>query len=171
MPKYSVSEVLDIIKALTAEEILELQQSLSSVLSMIATDAKAVDSHSQNIEGITIGNGNAGIEFNQTKSDRVSNITQTQATLNNVAELREVLAFLSKLKQDIAASNNLNVIEKKTLEVPIQTIEEELKKPNPDKNSVKESLEFLKKSLIGVAELAKPVLEIAPLIAKFWGGI
>jgi hypothetical protein len=72
MPKYSVSEVLDIIKALTAEEILELQQSLSSVLSMIATDAKAVDSHSQNIEGITIGNGNAGIEFNQTQADRGS---------------------------------------------------------------------------------------------------
>ena len=169
MPKYSVSEVLDIIKSLTTEERLELQQSLSSILSTIATDAKTVNSRSQNMQGINIGNGNAGILLNQGDGNNF-NQNSTLATLNNT-EMQEALRILSKLKQDIAASNELNLIEKKTLEVPIQTIEEELNKPNPDKSSVNEALEFLKKSLMGMAELAKPVLELAPLVAKFWGGI
>lgn len=169
MPKYSVREVLDIIKALTTEERLELQQSLISILSTTATDAKTVNSRSQNMHGINIGNGNAGILLNQGDGNNF-NQNSTLATLNNT-EMQEALRLLSKLKQDIAASNELNLIEKKTLEVPIQTIEEELNKPNPDKSSVNEALEFLKKSLIGMAELAKPVLEIAPLVAKFWGGI
>ena len=169
MPKYSVSEVLDIIKSLTTEERLELQQSLSSILSTIATDAKTVNSRSQNMQGLNIGNGNAGILLNQGDGNNF-NQNSTLATLNNT-EMQEALRILSKLKQDIAASNELNLIEKKTLEVPIQTIEEELNKPNPDKSSVNEALEFLKKSLMGMAELAKPVLELAPLVAKFWGGI
>ncbi|MBN3906579.1 MAG: hypothetical protein HWQ35_08465 [Nostoc sp. NMS1] len=172
MPKYSVSEVLDIIKNFTAEEKSELQQSLSSVLDTIGTAAKTVESHSQNIEGINIGSGNSDIAFTQQQADRGSSVNQsrTQATLQN-ADAQEALTFLSKLKQDITASNALNLIEKKTLEIPLQTIEGELKKPQPDKSLVEQSIEALKKSLKGVAELAEPVLKLAPLIAKVWAGI
>ncbi|MBD2512173.1 hypothetical protein H6G91_33985 [Nostoc muscorum FACHB-395] len=172
MPKYSVSEVLDIIKSFTAEEKLELQQSLPSVLDTIITPAKAAESHSQNIGGINIGSGNSDIALNQQQADRGSSVNQsrTQATLQN-ADAQEALTFLSKLKQDITASNALNPIEKKTLEIPLQTIEGELKKPQPDKSLVEQSIEALKKSLKGVAELAEPVLKLAPLIAKVWVGI
>jgi hypothetical protein len=172
MPKYSVSEVLDIIKSLTESEKLELQQSLPSVLGTIATTAKAVESHSQSIEGITIGNSNSGINFNQTQADRGSNINQSkiQARLQNI-DVQEALTLVSKLKQDIAASNALNPIEKKTLEVPLQTIEEELNKPKPEKNLVDQSIAALKKGLTGVVELADPMLKLVPLVAKVWVGI
>lgn len=53
MPKYSVSEVVEIIKYLTDSEKLELQQSLPSVLSTVAA-TKAAKFPSQNIEGIKI---------------------------------------------------------------------------------------------------------------------
>jgi hypothetical protein len=172
MPKYSVSEVLDIIKNLTAQEKLELQQSLPSVLGTMGTIAKTVESHSQNIEGINIGSGNSDIAFNQQQADRGSSVNQsrTQAKLENV-DVQEALKLLSTLKQDIVASNALNPIEKKTLEVPLQTIEGELKKPKPDKSLVEQSIEALKKGLTGVAELADPVLKLVPLVAKIWVGI
>ncbi len=160
MPKYSVSEVLEIIKNLTASEKLELQQSLPSILGTVAA-AKAVESHSQNMEGIKIGDGNSDIGFNQIQADQGSSINQnkTEATLQN-ADVQSALKFLSTLKQDIVASNSLNQIEKKALEVPLQTIEEELKQPKPDKNLVEQSIEALKKGLTGVAELADPVLKL-----------
>ncbi|MHC5914837.1 MAG: hypothetical protein ACYTXE_28470 [Nostoc sp.] len=172
MPKYSVSEVLDIIKNFTPEEKLELQQSLPSVLNTVDTAPKTAESHSQNIGGINIGSGNSDIAFTQQQADRGSSVNQsrTQATLQN-ADAQEALTFLSKLKQDITVSNALNPIEKKTLEVPLQTIEGELKKPKPDKSLVEQSIEALKKSLTGVAELAEPMLKLAPLIAKVWVGI
>ncbi|MDZ8054956.1 MAG: hypothetical protein RMX68_016125 [Aulosira sp. ZfuVER01] len=172
MPKYSVGEVLEIIKNLTDEEKLELQESLPSVLGSIATAAKVVESHSQNIEGITIGSGNSGIDFNQNQADGGSNVSQSkiQARVQNV-DVQEALTLLSKLKQDIATSNALNPIEKKTLEVPLQTIEGELNKPKPDKNLVEQSIAALKKGLTGVAEIAEPALKLAPLVAKLWAGI
>ncbi|MCC5650441.1 hypothetical protein LC609_11435 [Nostoc sp. XA013] len=74
MPKYSVSEVLEIIKNFTASEKLELQQSLPSVLDTISTAAKPVKSHSQNIEGINIGHGNSDIGFNQLQVDQGSSV-------------------------------------------------------------------------------------------------
>ncbi|MBW4686779.1 MAG: hypothetical protein KME40_17160 [Komarekiella atlantica HA4396-MV6] len=172
MPKYSVSEVLEIIKNLTAEEKLELQQFLPSVLDTISTATKSLDSHSQNIGGINIGSGNSDIAFNQLQADRGSTLNQsrTQARLQN-ADVQEALKLLSTLKQDILVSNVLNPIEKKTLEVPIQTIEEELKKPKPDKSLVDQAIEALNKGLTGVAQLADPVLKLAPLVASVWTGI
>ncbi|MCC5643250.1 hypothetical protein LC607_09900 [Nostoc sp. CHAB 5824] len=171
MPKYSVSEVLEIIKNLTFEEKLELQQSLPNVLGTVAA-AKAAKSHSQNIAGINIGDGNSDIGFNQLQADQGSSVNQnrTEAKVEN-ADVQSALKLLSTLKQDIVASNSFNSIEKKTLEVPIKTIEEELKKPKPDKNLVEQSIEALKKGLTGVAELADPVLKLAPLVAKVWAGI
>lgn len=172
MPKYSVSEVLEIIKNLTALEKLELQQSLPNVLDTISTAAKAAKSHSQNIGGINIGDGNSDIGFNQLQADGRSSVNQnrTEATLQNV-DVQEVLKLLSTLKQDIVTTNSLNSIEKKTLEVPLNTIEEELKKPKPDKNLVEQAIGTLTKGLKGVAELADPVLKLAPLVAKVWAGI
>lgn len=171
MPKYSVSEVLEIIKNLTDSEKLELQHSLPSILGTVAA-TKPAKSLSQNIEGIKIGDGNSNLGFNQIQADKGSSINQnrTEATLQNT-DVQSALKLLSTLKQDIFTSNSLNPIEKKTLEVPIQTIEEELKKPKPDKNLVEQSIEALKKGLTGVVELADPVLKLAPLLAKVWVGI
>ncbi len=135
MPKYSVSEILEIIRNLIVSEKLELQQSLPSVLDTISTATKAAKSHFQNIVGINIADGNSDIGFNQLQADKGSSVNQnrTEATLQN-ANVQSALQLLSTLKQDVIAINFFNSIKKKTLEVPIKTIEEELKKPKSDKN-------------------------------------
>ncbi|WP_375506290.1 hypothetical protein [uncultured Nostoc sp.] len=112
-----------------------MQQSLPSVLDTISTATKAAKSHFQNIVGINIADGNSDIGFNQLQADKGSSVNQnrTEATLQN-ANVQSALQLLSTLKQDVIAINFFNSIKKKTLEVPIKTIEEELKKPKSDKN-------------------------------------
>lgn len=171
MPKYTVSEVLDIIKNLKAEDKLELQQQLPSILDAMTTPAtdQPTKSSSQNIEGININSGNSDITLNQIQADRVGSVSQSgiQATLQN-ADWQTALNALEKLKQDIETSNVLNLIEKKSLEVPLQTIEEELKKSKPDKSLVEQAIEVLKKGITGVAELAEPLMKLISLVAKIW---
>lgn len=170
MPKYTVGDVLDIIKNLSAEEKLQLQQELPSVLDSMSTPSLPPgESHSQNMEGINIGSGNSGFNFTQQEIGGGSSIIQSDTEINfkNI-DLQEALSMLEQLKQNVITSNDLNPIEKKSLEVPIQTIEEELKKPNPNKNLVEQSFDVLKKGLIGAASLAEPLMKLIPLVAKLW---
>jgi hypothetical protein len=170
MPKYSVSEVLGIIKALTAEEKQELLQALPSVFDRLESVLPGLPSlaQRQTMAGISISDSSS-VELSQNQADRGSGITQskTQAMIQS-ADLQAALSVLAQLKQDIAASSVLNPIEKKTVEVPIQTIEAELKQPKPDKNLIDQAIEALKKGLAGVEVLAAPVIRLADLIAKAW---
>ncbi len=98
------------------------------------------------------------------------NIDQSQhtQTLGQNPELEAALNELKKLKQEIAATNALNSIQKKQAEFPVETIETELKKPQPDKGLIDEAVEALKKGLEGVETLAEPVMKVAAILAKVW---
>ncbi|MEM6400367.1 MAG: hypothetical protein AAF757_09020 [Cyanobacteria bacterium P01_D01_bin.116] len=116
MPKYTVGDVLDIIKNHRAEEKLQLQQELPSVLdSMSTSNNPPGESHSQNMEGINIGSGNSGINFTQQEVEDGSSIIQssTETSLKNI-DLQKALSMLEQLKQNIITSNDLNPIEKKS---------------------------------------------------------
>ena len=168
MPKYTVAEVLDIIKGLTAEEKLELQNQLPSVLDAAAasTAAQAVEDSSQNIQGANI-TGSSNVEISQTRADRGASISQPRTSIQmQNADLQEALGLLENLKQNINSSNALNPIQKKTVEVPLQAVEEELKKPKPDKSLVEQAIVTLKKGLAGIPELAEPLVELSTLIAN-----
>lgn len=169
MPKYSVSEVLEIIKSLTAEEKRKLQQHLPHVL-----DTEAIPSgrdQSQSMSGINIS-GSSGVDMSQIQADEASSVipSKTQAKIQNT-DLQAVLGLLKKLKFEVTESRLLNLVEKKTVEVPIETLETELKKPKPDKSLINRSVEALKKGLASVEALADPVIRIADLIAKLGMGI
>ncbi len=170
MPKYTLAEVLDIIKGLTAEEKLELQNQLPSVLDAAAasTAAQAVEDSSQNIQGANI-TGSSNVEISQTRADRGASIPQPRTSVQTQnADLQEALRLLKKLKQDINNSNALNPIEKKQLEVPLQVVEEEIEKPQPNKSIVEQAIKTLKKGLEGILDLAVPVMKLADLITKAW---
>jgi hypothetical protein len=170
MPTYTVEDVLDIIKGLTAEQKQELENKLPSVLGTAAspTATQAVEDSSQNIQGANI-TGSSNIEISQTRADRGASISQPRTSVQvQNADLQEALALLEKLKQDINRSNALNPIEKETVEVPLKKVEEELKKPKPDKSLVTQAIETLKKGLSGITELAEPVAEVSRIIAKAW---
>jgi hypothetical protein len=171
MPKYSVSEVLNIIKALTEEEKQELLQALPSVFDRLESTVLAglpSLAQRQTMAGIRISRSSS-VELSQNQADRGSDITQskTQAMIQS-ADLQAALSLLAQLKRDVAASSALNSIEKKTIEVPIQTIEVELKQHKPDKSLIDQAIEALKKGLAGVEVLAAPVIRLADLIAKAW---
>lgn len=56
----------------------------------------------------------------------------------------------------------------KTTQESSETLEAELKQPQPDKNLVEQIIGLLKQGLAGVKVLADPVKTIADLIAKAW---
>jgi hypothetical protein len=98
------------------------------------------------------------------------NVDQSQhtQTIGQNTKLESALNELQKLKQKIAATNALNSIQKKQAEFPVEMIEIELKKPQPDKSLIDEAVEALKKGLEGVETLAEPVMKVAAILAKVW---
>ncbi|MBE7385407.1 MAG: CHAT domain-containing protein [Leptolyngbya sp. SIO1E4] len=125
---------------------------------------------SQSIGNITIsGNSNA---FTNVQSGGDVNLTrsQNQEQASN-SDLEAALAAIANLKQNIAATEDLNPIEKATVEVPISMLETELQKPQPDKSLIDQAIAALQKSLNGVVTLAEPVAKVATLVAKAWGGL
>jgi hypothetical protein len=167
MPTYNVSDVLEIIRTLTPEQKLELQRELPSVLAAVS-EGTATPAKSQNMRGVTI-TGSSDIDLNQIQAESGSNITQskTQAKLQNT-DLKEALIVLESLKQAVTADNTLNPLAKEVMEEKIQTIQQEVQKPQPDKSLVDQAITALKKGLAGVEELAKPVMRVTSLVAKAW---
>ncbi len=166
MPKYSVREVLDIIKSLTADERQALKQQLPDVMDAAANPV--AHDQSQTISGISI-RGSSGVEMSQIHAEEASGIipSKTQATIQNTS-LPAALELLKQLKLDVAESKALNPVEKKTVEVPIEALETELKKPKPDRSLIAQAVEALKKGLAGIETLAGPVMKVANLIANAW---
>jgi hypothetical protein len=172
MPKYSVDEVVDIIKTFTSEEKKDLQNRLLSVMedSSVIPDTQPRQSQSQRFGDINIsGSGsNTSLDFIQDIGGKVDiSKTNTQTSVQNT-DLQEALSILAKLKEDIGSSNALNPVQKATVEVPLKIVEEEAKKPKPDKNILEQAIASLQKGLEGVATLAEPVTKVAGLVAKAW---
>lgn len=171
MPIYTVEDVLDIIKDLTAEQKQELENKLPSVLGTVAspTATQPIEDSSQNIQGVTVS-GSKDVQLSQEQVHGEGSISKPRTSVQvQNTDLQEALALLEKLNQDINNSNALNPLQKKREEVSIQIAEEELKKPKPDKSLVEQAIETLKKGLSGITELAGPVAEVSKLIAKAWG--
>jgi hypothetical protein len=125
---------------------------------------------SQSFGNITIS-GNSGTHyqgfqaFNTVDSEVNLDQSYTQ-TVGENSKLETALNELQKLKQEIASTNALNSIQKKQAEFPVEMIETELKKPQPDKGLIDEAVEALKKGLEGVETLAEPVMKVAEILAK-----
>jgi hypothetical protein len=167
MPTYNVSDVLEIIRTLTPEQKQELQRELPRVLAAVS-EGTATPTKSQNMGGITI-TGSSEIDLNQIQAEQGSNITQskTQAKLQNT-DLKEALIVLESLRQAVTADNTLNPLAKEVVEQKIQTIQQEVQKPQPDKGLVDQAITALKKGLAGVEALAEPVMRVTSLVAKAW---
>jgi len=133
----------------------------------VASPVRADRYQSQSFGNITIsGSGNA-FAANQAGGNIDSSQTTNPSNLQN-ADLQTLLEALKQLKQDILATDALNPIEKATAEVPVNMLEAELKKPQPDKSLIDQAIASLKKGLAGVEALAEPVIRVASLVAKVW---
>ncbi len=127
---------------------------------------------SQSFGNITIS-GNSGTHYQGFQAfntvDSQLNLDQSYTqTVGENSKLETALNELQKLKQEIAVTNALNSIQKKQAGIPIEEIETELKKPQPDKSLINEAVEALKKGLEGVETLAEPVMKVAAILAGVW---
>jgi hypothetical protein len=127
---------------------------------------------SQSFGNITIS-GNSGTHYQAFQAfntvDSEVNLDQSYTqTVGENSQIETVLNELQKLKQEIAATNALNSIQKKQAQFPVEMIETELKKPQPDKSLINEAVEALKKGLEGVETLAEPVMKVAGILAGVW---
>ncbi|MEM9905349.1 MAG: CHAT domain-containing protein, partial [Cyanobacteria bacterium P01_D01_bin.44] len=123
---------------------------------------------SQSIGNITIsGNHNP---FNAIQSGGDVTIDQSQ-TRTSHPDLQAALAALGQLKDAITTTPEIDETEKAMAAIPIQKLESELQKPEPERSAVERTIATLKKALDGVTTLAEPVAKVAALVAKAWVGL
>ena len=125
---------------------------------------------SQSIGNITISGSNNPFNAVQAGGDVTISQSQTQTQAPH-PDLQAALEAIGNLKQAIAATSGLDETEKAMAAIPVQKLEEELQKPQPDRSVVDRTIRTLKKALDGVVTLTGPVSNVATLIAKAWGGL
>lgn len=170
MPKYTVQDILDIIKDFTTEEKTALQNQLPAVLHSVDIPAiklpTARNQQAQSFGNVTLSGGNT-FDANQIAAEG----PVTLARGNNQVvkpEIQEALSLLQTLKQGIANTEKLNVLEKKNAEATISVVEEELAKPKPDKSLLAQATNALGICCKNVAEFAEPALSIATIIGMIF---
>lgn len=169
MPKYTIEDVLDIIKTFTREEKKTLQNHLSVVLD--STDLPEIklpiarNQQSQSFGNVTLSGSNT-FDANQIAAEGYVNLARSKNKSEFFnSEIQEALDLLQKLKQGITNTEKLNILEKKNAEATISVVEEELAKPKPDKSLLSQAGKALQVCCKSVAEFAEPALSIANIIA------
>ncbi|HIK13149.1 MAG TPA: hypothetical protein IGS52_23325 [Oscillatoriaceae cyanobacterium M33_DOE_052] len=168
MPKYTLDEVIDIIKTLSVEEKASLQEKLPELLGAAAAGGnQAWAQQSQSFGNLTMGDGGA---FNVSQVAAQGNVDLDQSTTKVTGasgNVDEILQGLNGLKQEIVNSG-LNKLEQKTAEAGIEVLAEEVKKLKPDKDLIDQTLAALEKGLRGAEKLIEPTMRISALVAKLW---
>jgi len=168
MPKYTIEDVLDIIKTLTPEEKSALKAQLFAVLnSPTSPDITPSNRNqqSQSFGNVSLGSGNT-FDANQIAAEGSVNLARSTNKGEFVKkEIQEAFDILQTLKQEVAKTEKLNKLERKNVEATISVVEEELAKPNPDKNLLTQAGNALGVCCKNVAEFAEPALAIANIIA------
>jgi lipopolysaccharide biosynthesis regulator YciM len=170
MFKLTVEQILASIEALSTEEKQDLKAQLSRVLTTPEPEAESSGSTVQS-QSISVGR-----DFQLQGQGNVADFSQTQTTGGNhistpavpEQDLQAITEAIADLKQAIARHPELNQVEKQTAAVPLNTLEEELQKPEPDKGLIDQAVAALKKGLDGVQVLAEPVMQVSSLVAKAW---
>ena len=122
MPKYNVSEVLDIIKSLTEEEKRDLQIRLSEILTSDVSTNQPSQRQSQNFGNVNISGSSIAADFGQ-KQAIGGSITSPQNVIQSEGNnLQYALSLLADLKQSIMSNNNLSLLQKATTEAQVNVI-------------------------------------------------
>ncbi len=161
-----------IVASLTGSEKSELLAALTDLLEVKSGDlSPGGQSQTNTVSGITLGEGNSAFNFSpvQSQGGSVSVSPNFSQTSTQNAEVKQVLEALAQLKQAIVQNEDINPLVKDGAKVQVEQLEEELKKPEPDRSWVGHTIATLKKGLEGVLTLAEPTMKVASLLAKAWG--
>ena len=137
MPKYSVEDVLDIIKSFSAEEKTALEAQLPTALSIATPSGVAKKQQSQSFGNIRISGSSMSFGVSQVSATGSVNLAQTTTQLQGLTgNLEEALGLLQEIKQGVGTTEELNKLEKKNVESTISVVEEELQREEPDKDLI-----------------------------------
>ncbi|MEO1352141.1 MAG: hypothetical protein AAFW84_25620 [Cyanobacteria bacterium J06635_15] len=167
MPKYSVDEVLEIVKGLTVDEQVALRSKLAALwVHQQPVPIPPKVQQSQSMGNISMGSGNT-FDINQLSTEGPVDVSRTTTQLSglNQTGVKEALELLAQIKQDLHSADSLNRLDQKNAESTIELVEEELRKDNPDRGLIEQAVEALSKGLAGVEKLAAPTLRVAKLVA------
>ncbi|NEQ68414.1 MAG: hypothetical protein F6K21_23520 [Symploca sp. SIO2D2] len=172
MPQYSVEEVLDIIKALSAEEKRILQAQLSTVLetsSSTTPQSMNTQSQSQTFGNVT-ASGSASVAIDQVASGGNAQLEKSNTQIKAESEnIKEALQLLQQLQQDINTSSELNELQKGEAKAKIDFLQKELQEDKPNKNLINQAMAGLKNVLQGLS-LLEPIQQVASLVSLAWIG-
>lgn len=135
-----------------------------------AVSAPVQPAPSQSFGNVTISGSNNPFNAVQSTGNVTINQSQRQSTTTN-PDLQDALAAIANLKQAIASTDAIDETEKAMVAIPVEKLEAELQKPQPDRSVVDRLIATLKKALDGVITLAEPVTKVATLVAKAWVGL
>ncbi len=168
MPKYSVDEVLGIIRDLTPEEKSQLKAQLHTVLDAPSpSTASGGQQMTNTVSGNTLGDGNNAFHY-QPIQNQGGNVTASPTFNQTLTQQSEIPSALEKLQQAISNSE-IAPLRKAGVEAQVEQLKRELKKSEPDKGLVAQTIATLKEGLEGVQTLAGPTIAVAKLIANAWG--
>lgn len=177
MPRYTVDEVLAIIKTLTPEEKRQLKLQLPTVLELVeGVDAIATSpgitqqqTRSMSVGGdFKVSGSGVTVDLSQEQQAFGGQSMPQTASISQEVQIQELLSELEHLKVAIAHNPSLNPIQKDTAAIPLKVMEQELQKTKPDKTLVEQAIATLQKGLEGVQTLAEPTMKVAALVAKAW---
>lgn len=111
------------------------------------------------------GNGSSFFNLSPVQAGRDANVNQDfQQTTNS--DLQRAVSFLEHLKLQIDQEPTLDPLQKAGARTQVEQLEIELKKDEPDKNLVRNTIATLKQGLEDILTLAKPTQEVAALVGK-----
>ncbi|MFK8183367.1 MAG: CHAT domain-containing protein [Phormidesmis sp.] len=121
---------------------------------------------SQSIGNVTISGSNNPFNAVQAGGDVSINQSQTQTKKAANPALQAASAALAQLKQTIASNTDMDDTDKAMAAIPLQKLEAELQKPQPDPAVTDKMMATLKRALDDVVTLADPVNKVATLVAQ-----
>ena len=144
-------------------------ESVSSPGTVPAAD-QPKSAQSQSIGNVIISGSNNPFSAVQAGGNAALNQSHTQTEVTN-PDLQVALEALGNLKQAISATDEMDETEKAMAAIPVQKLEAELQKREPDRSTVNRTIATLRKALYGVITLADPVSKVTTLVAKAWVGL
>lgn len=165
MLKLTLEQVVEGIKALSESDKDELQKFLPELLESSMASRKSGSSQSVNVKlrDVTLSGNQAA--FNLQPSIASGDVSNSSV----ISPKEELIEHLRKLQLLIQSSGELSELERIGAESQIEQAIDEVRKDNPDKSLIGQTISALKQGLKGVQELAGPTASVASIIAKAWG--
>jgi hypothetical protein len=169
MPKYTIDEVIEIVKNLEPEEKIALKARLEPILGgggIPNTSLQAQTQQSQSFGNITLGD-RSEVDIGQFSAEGAIDLDKSQTQIQATGEggdLQEALALLKMLKTEVDRASELNKLQKTIGQGAISVVEQELSRPEPDKDLIEEAIAALEKGLKGVERLIEPTVRVAKIV-------